>query len=129
MLLPLQAAKPQAKRQLQTKSQLKLMYKHIMDDSKTKRIFIFLCINFSFMFVELIVGFLTNSLGLISDAGHMMFDCTALAIGLYASYIAKFQANDVYTYGFVLILIYCCFDLFTYFSIKILYFILVYLIN
>jgi zinc transporter 5/7 len=52
------------------------------------------------MFVELFVGYWSNSLGLISDAAHMLFDCVALAIGLYASYIAKLKANDIYTYGY-----------------------------
>jgi len=37
-------------------------------------------------------------LGLISDSGHMLFDCAALAIGLYASYVSKIKADSVYTY-------------------------------
>lgn len=52
-----------------------MMLKHFLNDSTSLRIFIFLCINFLFMFVELIYGFYSNSLGLISDAGHMLFDC------------------------------------------------------
>ena len=58
-------------------------------------------VNLSFMFVELVYGFWTNSLGLISDAFHMLFDCTALGIGLYASVIAKWEPNQVFTYGYV----------------------------
>ncbi len=42
---------------------------HIMEAQETRRIFIFLCINFAFMFVEAAYGYLTNSLGLVSDAG------------------------------------------------------------
>ncbi len=30
----------------------------------------------------------------------MLFDCTALAIGLYASYVSKIKANGTYTYGY-----------------------------
>jgi zinc transporter 5/7 len=60
----------------------------------------FLVINLLFMFVEAIYGFWNNSLGLISDAAHMCFDCTALFIGLYASYMAKFTSDKVYTYGY-----------------------------
>jgi zinc transporter 5/7 len=52
------------------------------------------------MFVELIYGFISNSLGLISDSFHMLFDCTALFISLCASYIAKMEANKKYTYGY-----------------------------
>jgi zinc transporter 5/7 len=29
----------------------------------------------------------------------MLFDCAALAIGLYASYIARLPANGMYTFG------------------------------
>jgi zinc transporter 5/7 len=52
------------------------------------------------MFVELFVGLWTNSLGLISDAGHMLFDSGGLFIGLYASYISKWRADPTYTYGY-----------------------------
>jgi len=54
----------------------------------------------AFMFVEALYGVWTNSLGLISDACHMLFDCVALAIGLYASVIAKWEANALYSYGY-----------------------------
>ena len=55
----------------------------------TRRIAGFLFVNMSFMIVEIMWGYFTNSLGLISDAAHMCFDCTALFIGLLAAYIAK----------------------------------------
>ena len=59
------------------------------ENPDSRKISIFLVINLSFMFVELIYGFMSNSLGLISDSFHMLFDCTALFIGLIASYISK----------------------------------------
>ena len=52
------------------------------------------------MFVELVYGYMSNSLGLISDSFHMLFDCMALFIGLCASYIAKMPADNKYTYGY-----------------------------
>ena len=55
---------------------------------------------FAFMFVEIVVGYLTNSLGLISDAGHMFFDNASLFIGLYASYMARWKPDGEYTYGY-----------------------------
>jgi hypothetical protein len=82
-----------------TSSSLRILLRHIMEQRSTRRIFLFLCINFSFMFVEAAYGLWTNSLGLISDAGHMLFDCAALGIGLYASYISTIQEDSVYTYG------------------------------
>ena len=52
------------------------------------------------MFVELIYGYISNSLGLISDSFHMLFDCTALFISLVASYIATMKSDNKYTYGY-----------------------------
>lgn len=72
-----------------------------VENSDTRKIAIFFTINFSFMFVELIYGYISNSLGLISDSFHMLFDCMALFIGLCASYIAKMKADKQYTYGFI----------------------------
>lgn len=56
-----------------------------------------------FMGVEILVGLWTNSLGLISDAGHMFFDNASLMIGLYASYMSKWRRDEEYTYGCVMI--------------------------
>lgn len=68
------------------------------DDSR--KILMFLSVNVSYMFVELVVGFWTNSLGLIGDAGHMLFDNSALVIGLVASYIGKLPPDEQFTYGY-----------------------------
>eukprot|EP00850_Spirogloea_muscicola_P018579 SM000172S03052 [mRNA] locus=s172:61120:67258:- [translate_table: standard] len=73
---------------------------HLLKDEKSKKIALFLLLNTSFMFVEFTYGFLANSLGLVSDACHMLFDCAALAIGLYASYIARLEAPSKYAYGY-----------------------------
>lgn len=78
----------------------KLIVNEILDSKESKKIFYFLIINFAFMFVELFFGIITNSLGLVGDAFHMLFDCTALAIGLYASVISRWEANKSFTYGF-----------------------------
>lgn len=75
------------------------LFSHIMSHKDSQRIAVFLSVNFTFMFVEAIYGYWTNSLGLISDSIHMAFDCTALAIGLYASYISKLPADKEYPYG------------------------------
>lgn len=53
------------------------------------------------MVVEALYGYWSNSLGLMSDAAHMCFDATALAIGLYASYVSKFPPDEDYTYGYL----------------------------
>ncbi|GLJ36604.1 hypothetical protein SUGI_0735990 [Cryptomeria japonica] len=73
---------------------------HILSERKSRKIAIFLLINAAFMVVEFVSGFMSNSLGLISDACHMLFDCAALAIGLYASYISRLPANGKFNYGY-----------------------------
>lgn len=73
--------------------------RHILSERKSRKIALFLLINTAYMVVEFVAGFMSNSLGLISDACHMLFDCAALAIGLYASYISRLPANDQFNYG------------------------------
>ena len=46
------------------------------------RLLIYLGLNLLFMGLEALVGFLTNSLTLTTDAMHMLLDCAALAVGL-----------------------------------------------
>eukprot|EP01112_Ceratiomyxa_fruticulosa_P010296 TRINITY_DN2715_c0_g1_i1.p1 TRINITY_DN2715_c0_g1~~TRINITY_DN2715_c0_g1_i1.p1 ORF type:complete len:746 (-),score=131.24 TRINITY_DN2715_c0_g1_i1:99-2336(-) len=72
----------------------------IVTNATSRRIFVFLLINLGFMFVELVYGIWTNSLGLITDAAHMLFDCTALFIGLVAEVISKWDKNQVFSYGY-----------------------------
>ncbi|KAF6143287.1 hypothetical protein GIB67_039070 [Kingdonia uniflora] len=72
---------------------------HILSERKSQKIALFLLINTAYMVVEFVAGFMNNSLGLISDACHMLFDCAALAIGLYASYISRLPANGQFNYG------------------------------
>jgi zinc transporter 5/7 len=52
------------------------------------------------MFVEVIYGLLSNSLGLLTDGAHMLLDCTAVVIGLYSSYLSEFKSNNNYNYGY-----------------------------
>ncbi len=48
----------------------------------------------------MVYGLWTNSLGLISDGFHMLFDCTALFIGLLASVMAHWKPTRLYSFGF-----------------------------
>lgn len=73
----------------------------IFSDRNSRNLFLFLLLNLSFAFVELIYGIWSNSLGLISDSFHMFFDCTGLLAGLVASVITKWKANDKFSYGYV----------------------------
>ncbi|KAJ9675414.1 hypothetical protein PVL29_024368 [Vitis rotundifolia] len=73
--------------------------RHILSERKSRKIALFILINTSYMVVEFVFGFMSNSLGLISDACHILFDCSALAIELYASYISRLPANSQFNYG------------------------------
>ncbi|KAI9293760.1 cation efflux protein [Neoconidiobolus thromboides FSU 785] len=72
----------------------------IMESKDSKQIFYFLLLNLSYMFVQLAYGFWTNSLGLISDAIHMFFDCVALGVGLFAAVTSKWRKNTTFSYGY-----------------------------
>lgn len=54
----------------------------------------------SFMVVEFVGGFLTNSLALISDAGHMLSDAVALGLSLSALIFGERAATKQKTYGY-----------------------------
>ncbi|KAK8782149.1 hypothetical protein V5799_016509 [Amblyomma americanum] len=72
----------------------------IMKESDSRRIFYFLCINLMFTGVELLYGMWTNSLGLISDGFHMLFDCSALVMGLAAALLARRSATRTFPFGY-----------------------------
>jgi cobalt-zinc-cadmium efflux system protein len=52
------------------------------------------------MLVEVVVGLLTGSLALLSDAGHMFTDAGALALALYAQILAGRARTHQRTFGF-----------------------------
>ncbi|KAJ2733989.1 hypothetical protein IW152_002645 [Coemansia sp. BCRC 34962] len=79
---------------------LKQFMSAIMSDSESRSIFAFLVLNLSYMFVQIVYGYLSNSLGLISDAIHMLFDCMALAIGLVAAVMSKWPPSESFTFGY-----------------------------
>ncbi|WP_077212252.1 cation diffusion facilitator family transporter [Bacillus dakarensis] len=53
-----------------------------------------------YMIIEAIGGFLTNSLALLSDAGHMLSDAISLGIALLAFTLGEKAANYSKTYGY-----------------------------
>jgi cobalt-zinc-cadmium efflux system protein len=54
----------------------------------------------SFMLVEAVGGWITNSLALLSDAGHMLSDSIALLIALLAFTFGEKAVNTGKTYGY-----------------------------
>ncbi|KAL1411815.1 putative zinc transporter msc2 [Vanrija albida] len=72
----------------------------ILQTPGSRKIFWFLMINLAYMGVQMGYGIMTNSLGLISDAIHMLFDCLGLAVGLWASVAATWKPDAKYTFGY-----------------------------
>ncbi|WP_019008666.1 cation diffusion facilitator family transporter [Deinococcus aquatilis] len=54
----------------------------------------------SFLVVEVIYGFISGSLALLSDAGHMLTDVMALALSLFAIRIGARPADRQRTFGY-----------------------------
>ncbi len=69
-------------------------------DSLNKAFVVGIILNTVFVAIELSAGFITNSVGLISDAGHNLSDVAGLIIALFAFKLAKVHTNKRYTYGY-----------------------------
>jgi cobalt-zinc-cadmium efflux system protein len=69
--------------------------------TSNRELFLALCITGSWFFVELLAGFLTNSLALLADAGHMLTDLAALSLSLVAVKISARPATHEKTYGYL----------------------------
>lgn len=52
------------------------------------------------MIVEFVGGYLTNSLALVADAGHMLTDSAALGLSLFAVWFSSRPATPERTYGY-----------------------------
>jgi len=68
--------------------------------AETHRLILALAITAVYFFVELLGGILTNSLALLSDAGHMFSDIAALGLSLFAFQMARRPATTKKTYGY-----------------------------
>ena len=58
-----------------------------------------LTLTLGFMGVEAVVGYLSGSLALLADAGHMLGDSGALALALIAARMAERPRTELRTYG------------------------------
>lgn len=59
-----------------------------------------LLITSTFFLVEVVAGYLTRSLALLSDAGHMLSDMLALLISLYAAFLVRKAPTPKKSYGY-----------------------------
>ena len=65
-----------------------------------RRLIIALLLTTAIAIAEVVGGYLTNSLALMSDAGHMLTDICALGLSLVALWFAGKPANVKKTYGY-----------------------------
>jgi len=74
---------------------------HAVDLKQISRLFIIgIVLNLTFVAVEFAAGFLSNSLALISDAGHNLSDVASLALALGAFKLLAVKATEKFTYGY-----------------------------
>jgi len=66
----------------------------------TRRLAWVLALTCTYMVAELVGGWLSNSLALLADAGHMLSDTAALALSLFAMWAARMPARRSSTYGY-----------------------------
>jgi cobalt-zinc-cadmium efflux system protein len=57
-------------------------------------------LNSAFVIIEVIMGLVSGSLSLLTDAGHNLSDVASLALALLAFKLTKTKSNKEYTYGY-----------------------------
>jgi len=76
------------------------MLEHPYQSKSTKYLGIALGITISFFIIELVGGFITNSLVLVTDSWHMLNDASALIFAIIAAWIAQRPINMKKTFGY-----------------------------
>jgi cobalt-zinc-cadmium efflux system protein len=74
---------------------------HYIEARSQKALAFALGLTLLFALIEVVTGFRSNSLALISDAGHMVTDAAALGLALLAQVIAKRPPSARHSFGFV----------------------------
>ena len=72
----------------------------MVTEGNVKKLSFALAMTGTFLIVEVVAGFITQSLALLSDAAHMFTDAAALAIALVAIKIGKLPADNKRTFGY-----------------------------
>jgi cobalt-zinc-cadmium efflux system protein len=73
---------------------------HVHAGTDKTRVLIAACLTGGFMVAEALGGWLTGSLALLADAGHMLTDTVSLMLAWYAFRISDRPGNARLTYGF-----------------------------
>lgn len=65
-----------------------------------RRLAVVLVLTAIYAVAEAVGGWMSHSLALIADAGHMLSDVAALALSLFAAFIARRPPTPARSYGF-----------------------------
>jgi cobalt-zinc-cadmium efflux system protein len=76
------------------------VHHNVRDFKEKKALVVVLCLTISFMIVEIVAGFYTGSLALLSDAVHMFTDAFAVSLALLAIWFSLKPPTSVKTFGF-----------------------------
>ena len=74
-------------------------YNHSAEKVKLSVLGVAVALTLGFSLVELVGGYLSNSLALIGDAGHMATDAASLLFALIANIIARKGVDDDHSFG------------------------------
>jgi cobalt-zinc-cadmium efflux system protein len=77
------------------------LHAHYIEARSQRALGLALALTLLFALIEVVTGFASNSLALISDAGHMVTDAAALGLALLAQVIAKRPPSARHSFGFV----------------------------
>ena len=70
-------------------------------DAPVRSLRIALVLTAALLVVEVIGGFLSNSIALLADAGHMLTDVAALGLALFVAWFSKQPGTPQKTYGYL----------------------------
>lgn len=73
---------------------------HHHNDVSLKKLYFAAFILLVVAIAEVVGGIVSNSLALLSDAGHMLTDIFAIIIAIFAAIISRKEADDKSTYGY-----------------------------
>lgn len=73
---------------------------HHQPAAVTRAFIIGIVLNMAFVIVQAVAGILTNSVALLSDAGHNLSDVASLVLSLIALRLARAKPTTSFTYGY-----------------------------
>ncbi|WP_437890242.1 CDF family zinc transporter ZitB [Phytobacter sp. V91] len=74
---------------------------HPPEDANSRRLLLAFCVTALFMLIEVVGGFISGSLALLADAGHMLTDAAALFFALLAVHFARRPPSSRRTFGWL----------------------------